>query len=138
MSNAKRGPLPEIVNREFEIGWTSATLFLFGFLFWWASSADIKGIAAPANALEVHVVAKQWMWKTQHSNGAREINALHVPVDQPVRLVLHDMVVHLVVAGCHPLFLRSGFPGETRCTAWARHLDLVSSHKNRRIPAALR
>ncbi|HKO69329.1 MAG TPA: cytochrome c oxidase subunit II [Bradyrhizobium sp.] len=87
-SNAKRGPLPEIVNREFEIGWTSATLFLFGFLFWWASSADIKGIAAPANALEVHVLAKQWMWKTQHSNGAREINALHVPVDQPVRLVM--------------------------------------------------
>lgn len=94
-SRAKRGPLPEIVSREFEIGWTSATLFLFVFLFWWAASADLSGLSAPANALEMHVVAKQWMWKTQHSNGAREINALHVPVDQPVRLVMTSQdVIH--------------------------------------------
>jgi cytochrome c oxidase subunit 2 len=94
-SSAKRGPLPEIINREFEIGWTSATLFLFAFLFWWAASADISGLTAPANALEVHVVAKQWMWKTQQPNGAREINALHVPVDKPVRLVMTSQdVIH--------------------------------------------
>jgi cytochrome c oxidase subunit II len=94
-SSAQRGPLPEIVSREFEIGWTSATLFLFVFLFWWAASADLSGLSAPANALEMHVVAKQWMWKTQHSNGAREINSLHVPVDQPVRLVMTSQdVIH--------------------------------------------
>ena len=69
-SNAKRGPLPEIVGREFEIGWTSATLFLFVFLFWWAASADLSSLWL-ANALEMHVVAKQWMWKTQHRNEAR-------------------------------------------------------------------
>jgi cytochrome c oxidase subunit 2 len=94
-SSAKRGPLPEIVNREFEIGWTSATLFLFAFLFWWAASADISSLSAPANALEVHVVAKQWMWKTQQPNSAREINALHVPVGKPVRLVMTSQdVIH--------------------------------------------
>ncbi len=94
-SNARRGQVPEIVSREFEIGWTSATVFLFVFLFWWAASADLSNLSAPANALEMHVVAKQWMWKTQHSNGAREINALHVPVDQPVRLVMTSQdVIH--------------------------------------------
>ena len=94
-SSAKRGSLPKIINREFEIGWTSATLFLFAFLFWWAASADISSLSAPANALEVHVVAKQWMWKTQQPNGAREINALHVPVDKPVRLVMTSQdVIH--------------------------------------------
>ena len=94
-SAAKRGPLPEIVSREFEIGWTAATLFLFAFLFWWAASADLGSLAAPAGALEIHVVAKQWMWKTQHPNGAREINALHVPVDKPVRLVMTSQdVIH--------------------------------------------
>ena len=94
-SAAKRGPLPEIVSREFEIGWTSATLFLFAFLFWWAASADLNSLAAPADALEIHVVAKQWMWKTQHPNGAREINALHVPVGKPVRLVMTSQdVIH--------------------------------------------
>jgi cytochrome c oxidase subunit 2 len=94
-SSAKRGPLPEFINREFEIGWTSATLFLFAFLFWWAASADLGSLSAPANALEVHVVAKQWMWKTQQPNGAREINALHVPVNKPVRLVMTSQdVIH--------------------------------------------
>jgi cytochrome c oxidase subunit II len=94
-SAAKRGPLPEIVSREFEIGWTSATLFLFAFLFWWAASADLSSLAAPAGSLEIHVVAKQWMWKTQHPNGAREIDALHIPVDKPVRLVMTSQdVIH--------------------------------------------
>jgi len=49
--------------------------------------------------LEVYVVGKQWMWKIQHEQGKREINALHVPVGQAVRLtmtsedVLHDFFV---------------------------------------------
>jgi cytochrome c oxidase subunit 2 len=94
-TGAKRGPLPEIVSREFEIGWTVATLFLFAFLFWWAASADLSSLAAPPGALEILVVAKQWMWKTQHPNGAREIDALHIPVDKPVRLVMTSQdVIH--------------------------------------------
>jgi cytochrome c oxidase subunit 2 len=45
--------------------------------------------------MEIHVVAKQWMWKTQHSNGAREINALHVPLDRPVHLLMSSQdVIH--------------------------------------------
>jgi cytochrome c oxidase subunit 2 len=83
------------MSREFEIGWTSATLFLALFIFWWVSSIHLAALAAPRNALEIHVVAKQWMWKTQHSNGAREINELHVPLDTPVRLVMtSEDVIH--------------------------------------------
>ncbi len=94
-SSARRGPLPEIVSREFEIGWTTATLFTFGFLFWWASSADLSHFSAPVNSLEIHVVAKQWMWKTQQPNGAREINALHIPIDRPVHLLMSSQdVIH--------------------------------------------
>ncbi|MDA9408117.1 cytochrome c oxidase subunit II [Bradyrhizobium sp. CCBAU 45384] len=94
-SNARRGPLPQIVNREFEVGWTAATFFLFAFLFWWAASADVGALTAPARALEVHVLAKQWMWKTQHANGAREIDELHVPIGRPVRLVMTSQdVIH--------------------------------------------
>ena len=49
--------------------------------------------------MEIHVVAKQWMWKIQHSNGVREINVLHAPVDEPIRLdmtsqdVIHSFAV---------------------------------------------
>ena len=94
-SRAKRGPLPKLVSRELEVGWTAATLFLFLFVFWWAASADLGGLATPKNAIEIHVIAKQWMWKTQHSTGAREIDALHVPVDRPVRLIMSSQdVIH--------------------------------------------
>jgi cytochrome c oxidase subunit 2 len=94
-SPAPRGKLPEAISREFEIGWTSATFFIAVFLFWWAASGQLGTLAAPPNALEIHVVAKQWMWKTQHANGAREIDELHVPVDTPVRLVMTSQdVIH--------------------------------------------
>jgi cytochrome c oxidase subunit II len=94
-SSAPRGELPDIISREFELAWTGATLFIFLFLFWWAASARFTALAVPKDALEVHVVAKQWMWKTQHPNGSREINELHVPIATPVRLVMtSEDVIH--------------------------------------------
>jgi cytochrome c oxidase subunit II len=94
-SKADRAELPPIMSREFEIGWTSATLFLALFIFWWVSSTQLSALVPPKNAIEIHVVAKQWMWKTQHANGAREINELHVPIDAPVRLVMTSQdVIH--------------------------------------------
>lgn len=94
-SKAKRAATPRLMSRQIEIGWTSATLFLALFIFWWASSSQLSALVPPKNALEIHVVAKQWMWKTQHSNGAREINELHVPIATPVRLVMTSQdVIH--------------------------------------------
>lgn len=94
-TGADRGELPEVVSREFEIGWTAATLFGFLFLFWWAAASTVSALVPPRDALEVHVVAKQWMWKTQHPGGAREIDELHVPVGEPVRLVMTSQdVIH--------------------------------------------
>jgi cytochrome c oxidase subunit II len=98
-SPAKRGTLPPLIQHEFEIGWTSATLFAFLMLFWWAGSNAVSQLLPPREAMEIHVVAKQWMWKIQHPNGAREINMLHVPVDEPIRLdmtsqdVIHSFAV---------------------------------------------
>jgi cytochrome c oxidase subunit II len=99
-SLARRGPLPEWLQHDIELGWTSATLFLFLFIFWWAASADLSALSTPAaGGLEIHVVAKQWMWRIQQPSGAREINEIHVPVETPVRLVMtsedviHDLFV---------------------------------------------
>ncbi len=45
--------------------------------------------------MEVYVVGKRWMWKTQHTTGQREINTLHVPVHTPVRLTMtSEDVIH--------------------------------------------
>ncbi len=94
-SAAARGRLPPLMRREIEIGWTAGTLFLALFMFWWASSAMLAQVPAPANAMEVHVVARQWMWKTQHPSGAREINTLHVPLNQPTKLLMTSAdVIH--------------------------------------------
>jgi cytochrome c oxidase subunit II len=96
-SRAERGELPEILKHEIEVGWTAATLFLFLFIFWWAASGQLSALNAPENALEIHVIAKQWMWRVQHPSGAREIDELHVPSETPVRLamtsedVIHDL-----------------------------------------------
>jgi cytochrome c oxidase subunit II len=71
-----------------EIGWTLIPLALFIGLFVWAGHDFVTLYKVPPDALPVYVVAKQWMWKLQHRNGKREINELHVPLGQPVRLIM--------------------------------------------------
>lgn len=62
----------------------------------------LQHATSPADAMEVLVTGKQWLWKVQHPTGRREINELHVPVGQPVRLTMTaDDVVHTL---CIPAF----------------------------------
>lgn len=94
-SRAKRGDLPDFLERDVEIGWTVGTLFLALFIAWFTAASRLGSLAPNKGALEIHVVAKQWMWKTQHPNGAREINALHIPVGEPVTLAMtSEDVIH--------------------------------------------
>ncbi len=80
---------------HFEIGWTTATLAAFLMLFVWGASAYIWLLQAPPGDEEVYVVGEQWMWKVEHPGGQREINALHVPVDKTIRLVMSSQdVIH--------------------------------------------
>jgi cytochrome c oxidase subunit II len=80
---------------KWEIGWTSATLVLFLVLFVWGAAVYIWLYDSPRGDLEIYVVGKQWMWKMEHPGGQREIDALHVPVDKTVRLVLASQdVIH--------------------------------------------
>ncbi len=94
-SLARRGPLPRWLTREIEIGWTSGTVFVAIFIFWWfVGGSQILPRAFPGQ-LEIHVEARQWMWKVQHPDGAREIDSLHIPVDVPIRLVMtSEDVIH--------------------------------------------
>jgi len=78
-----------------EVSWTLAPfLLLIGFYVW--STHLFAGLYhPPAEALEIDVVAKQWMWKFRHPEGQGEINELHVPAGEPVRLVMASQdVVH--------------------------------------------
>ncbi len=52
-----------------EVGWTSVPTLLGLALFAWGAVDYYRIEAKPANALEVQVVGKQWMWKIQHAEG---------------------------------------------------------------------
>ncbi len=80
---------------HWEIGWTGASLVIFVAFAAWGANLFFRLYQPPADALEIFVVAKQWMWKAQHSGGQREIDELHVPVGRPVRLVMSsEDVIH--------------------------------------------
>ncbi|HEY8748832.1 MAG TPA: cytochrome c oxidase subunit II [Tepidisphaeraceae bacterium] len=64
-------------------------------MFFWGGWIYIRNKRPPANAMQINVVGKQWMWKLQHPEGPREINTLHVPVGRPIKLVLTSQdVIH--------------------------------------------
>ena len=88
-SNAPAKKLPV------EIAWTVTPLAIFLGVFVWGA-AVYAGLYRPAaDAMPVYVVGKQWMWKAEHANGRREIDELHLPAGQPVRLVLATQdVIH--------------------------------------------
>jgi cytochrome c oxidase subunit 2 len=78
-----------------EIAWTTATLMIFFGLFLWGADLYVRLFQAPANALRVYVVGKQWLWKIEHEGGQREINALHLPISRPIQLVMtSEDVIH--------------------------------------------
>jgi cytochrome c oxidase subunit 2 len=82
-------------NLQFELAWTFIPLLLTLVMFGWGAKIFFDMKTPPANAMEIQVVAKQWMWKVQQPTGQREINAIHVPVGQPVQLIMtSEDVIH--------------------------------------------
>ena len=81
--------------------------------------------------MEVFVVGKQWMWKLQHPEGQREINELHIPVGQPIKLTMTtEDVIHS--------FLRAGVSREARRCSGTLFATLVHADQGRRLSPVLR
>jgi cytochrome c oxidase subunit 2 len=82
-----------------EVLWSTVPMVIFVGIFVWGAQIYLTMAQPPDDALEIYVVAKQWMWKMQHPQGQREINELHVPLGRPVKLtltsedVIHDFFV---------------------------------------------
>ena len=82
-------------NVKLEIVWTVIPLIIFMGMFAWGATLYFDIERPPRNATEVYVVARQWMWKLQALDGRREIDELHVPVGQPVKLIMTSQdVIH--------------------------------------------
>ena len=71
-----------------ELTWTIIPLGIAMVMFVGGAGVYFKLATFPNDAMEVYVVGKRWMWKAQHVSGQREINELHVPVGQPVKLII--------------------------------------------------
>ena len=78
-----------------ELLWTFIPLGITMVMFVWGAQVFFHMTRAPKGAMEIYVVGKQWMWKAEHMDGAREINELHVPIGRPVKLIMgSEDVIH--------------------------------------------
>jgi cytochrome c oxidase subunit 2 len=78
-----------------ELLWTIIPLGITMVMFVWGAQVFFHMTRPPNGAMEIYVVGKQWMWKAQHMDGAREINELHVPIGRPVKLIMgSEDVIH--------------------------------------------
>jgi cytochrome c oxidase subunit 2 len=84
-----------------ESGFISESLFvgipLSFFLVWFGLGyRDYVTLSTPPpNAMDVYVMAKQWMWKFAYPEGPNAVGSLRVPMGRPVRLLITSRdVIH--------------------------------------------
>jgi cytochrome c oxidase subunit II len=88
-------PRPISGNLGLEILWTVVPLSLTLVMFVWGARLFFITFYPPTDALEINVVAKQWMWKVQHAEGRSEIDELHIPTGRPIKLIMTSQdVIH--------------------------------------------
>lgn len=94
-------PAPKAIHGALalELVWSVIPLLICLVMFFWSARLYFTIARPPDNAVEIWVTGKQWMWKFQHPEGNREINELHVPINQNIRLkmtsedVIHDVYI---------------------------------------------
>lgn len=93
--DVNRTPLAESTNKRIEIGFALMLLIVFLGTFVWAAHLYLTLYGEKEADITINVVGKQWMWKAQHPDGTREINTLHVPIGERIKLRLTSQdVIH--------------------------------------------
>lgn len=78
-----------------EFAWSFIPFMLGMMMFGWGAFVYYNYATPPADTLDIYVIGKQWMWHVQQPSGKSEINALHVPVNRPVKLIMTSQdVIH--------------------------------------------
>ncbi|MGE5648181.1 MAG: cytochrome c oxidase subunit II [Acidobacteriota bacterium] len=93
---AAGGLTPDIShNTALEVVWTVIPLALVIVIFFWGFRSYMEAQVAPADALEIQVSAKKWVWVFEYPDGTRSLNEMHVPLGKPVKLVMNsEDVIH--------------------------------------------
>jgi cytochrome c oxidase subunit 2 len=78
-----------------EVVWSIIPLAISMVMFGWGAKVFVDSFTVPEGATEYFATSKQWMWKFQHPEGHREINTLHVPVGELIKLTMtSEDVIH--------------------------------------------
>jgi len=85
-----------IHNSKLELVWTVIPLVLLIALFFWGYKDYLNMAVPPANAMEIRVIGKKWLWQFEYpKQGVKTLNEIVVPVNQPVKLIMSsDDVIH--------------------------------------------
>jgi cytochrome c oxidase subunit II len=88
-------PRPVRASHRLEGIWVGVPFVVAMGIFVWGADIYYRMYRPPGEAIDIYVVAKQWMWKFQHLDGHREINELHIPVGRKVKLTMTtEDVIH--------------------------------------------
>jgi cytochrome c oxidase subunit 2 len=86
---------PPESGKMMEALWIGVPLLLAIPMFVFGAGIFYELFRPPADAFDIYVVGKQWMWYIQHPEGRREINELHLPVGRAVKLKMTSQdVIH--------------------------------------------
>lgn len=81
-------------NTLLEVTWSVIPGIIVAVIFIWGFVAYLNMRTPPDNSYEIQVISRKWSWAFVYPNGHVD-NDLHVPIDQPIRLVMSsDDVIH--------------------------------------------
>jgi cytochrome c oxidase subunit 2 len=81
-------------NTKLELAWTLIPVLIVIFVFYRSFTAYLNMRVSPSLAYEIQVIAKKWQWLFKYPDGHVD-EVLHVPLDEPVRLVMTSQdVIH--------------------------------------------
>lgn len=89
--NRKRNPKGTNIhgNMGLEIAWTAIPTVLVLIMFWFGWQGYLEMVDVPDDAMPVNVTAKMWKWSFEYEDG-KTTDSLFVPVNKPVKLILHS------------------------------------------------
>jgi len=73
-----------------ELTWTILPLILCMIVFFWGFNTYMQAAVAPDGAMEIQVTAKKWIWTFGYPDGSVAVGKLWVPVNKPVRVIMHS------------------------------------------------
>lgn len=116
----KRNPRGKNIHQHLglEITWTAIPTILVLIMFWYGWQGYLETVNVPEDAMPINVTAQMWQWNFEYEDG-KTTDTLYVPVNQPIKLILHSNDVN------HSFFVpafrlkKDVFPNRERI-AWFR------------------